>query len=54
MLAHREYTGNWRRSVYDEITYVGWPVDFPVGETRFGEDHRNAVLRFHPAPKTAL
>ena len=54
MLAHREYTGNCLRSVYDEITYVSWPVDFSVGETRFGEDHRNAVFRFHPAPQTAL
>jgi hypothetical protein len=54
MLAHREYTGNWRRSVYGELTYVGWPVDFSVGETRLGEGRRNVVLRFQPAPQTAL
>jgi hypothetical protein len=54
MMVHRECTGNWRRSVYDELSYVGRRVDLPVGETRFGEGRRNVVLRFHPAPQTTL
>jgi hypothetical protein len=54
MMPNRECTGNRRRSVYDELSCVGRPVDFAMGETRFGGGRRNSVLRFRPAPQTAL